>query len=425
MKEKRTAIAVVEAVEKVMQFAKSGSNEKVSLHEAFGRYLGEDLVANQDLPIFDRSPYDGYAIRAQDTTNSPSTLEVVGDIHAGMLFPNEVDCMQAVRVMTGAQIPRGCNAVVMVELVKEYEENGKKYIQINRSFQKGDNIAFQGEEVKKGTLLATKGTYINPGIIALLATFGYAEVAVAKQPIVGLYAVGTDLLDVNDPLEAGKIRDSNTYMILSQIQRLGAKVKYFGRRESEVDVNINFFQKALSEVDIFITTGGVSVGEYDLLPKTYEQLGANVLFNKVAMRPGSVTTAAIVNDKLLFGLSGNPSACYVGFELFVRPVIKAFMGSLKPHLKKEKAMLMKDFLKANPFLRFVRARIANQDEKRIVFPTGFDKSSSVASLCEANALIVFPGGTKGYRKESIVDILLLEDSEGSEWPWNDLFPLYK
>jgi len=425
MREKRTVITVKEAVRRVMQHTYVGSKETIPLEEAYGRYLAEDLRANQDVPAFDRSPYDGFAIRAEDTEKGPSMFEVIGEIRAGTVFNREVGAYQAVRIMTGAQIPTGCDVVVMVELVKEFEDNDKTHIHIKRSFKKGDNIAYQGEDTKKGMILAKKGTYINPGIVALLATFGFSEIAVTQKPVVGILAIGTDLLDVNEPLEQGKIRDSNTAMLLSQIQRLGGSVKYFGRIKGEYTLYVKTIKEALSQVDLLITTGGASVGDHDYLPAIYEQLGATVLFNKVAMRPGSITTVAHVDGKLLFGLSGNPSACYVGFELFVRPVINTYMDNPKPHMKKEKAILNANVLKANPFLRFVRAKLVTKDEKRFISPCGLDKSSSVASLAQTNAFIVFPGGTQGYRKGMLVDVLLLEEKVGSEWPWNDLFPSYK
>ncbi|WP_243522317.1 gephyrin-like molybdotransferase Glp [Bacillus pseudomycoides] len=419
--ERRVPITVEEAVRKVMEFANCGLKELVPLELAYGRTLADDLVADHDVPSFDRSPYDGFAIRADDTTwvsqENPILFEVIGEIGAGSVFPQEVGAFQAVRIMTGAQIPKGCNAVVMLELTRQYEDVGKNYMEVKRSFKKGDNISFQGEDARKGTILAKRGSYINPGISALLATFGYSEVPVAKKPVIGLLATGSELFDVDEPLQPGKIRNSNTYMILSQIRRAGGRVKYFGKFSDDFDTCHAAVKEALSQVDMLITTGGVSVGDYDYLPAIYEKLGASVLFNKVAMRPGSVTTVAQLNGKLLFGLSGNPSACYVGFELFVRPSIRTYMFSEKPHLKREKALLGEDFLKPNPFTRFVRAKLQYNEGQLVAYPSGFDKSSSVSSLAESNILIVLLGGTRGYKKGMFVDVLLLEDNEGSEWPW--------
>ncbi|MDG0948140.1 molybdopterin molybdotransferase MoeA [Bacillus paranthracis] len=419
--ERRVPITVEEAVRKVMEFTNEGLKELLPIELAYGRVLAEDLVADHDVPSFNRSPYDGFAIRAEDTNlasyETPIVFEVVGEIGAGSLFDEKVGPFQAVRIMTGAQIPSGCDAVVMLELTRQYEEAGSKYMELKRSFKTGDNISFQGEDARKGTVLAKKGTYIHPGISALLATFGYSEVPVARKPVVGLLATGSELLDVNNSLQPGKIRNSNTYMILSQIRRAGGRVKYFGKFSDDFYTCFTAVKEALSQVDMLITTGGVSVGDYDYLPAIYEKLGASVLFNKVAMRPGSVTTVAQLNGKLLFGLSGNPSACYVGFELFVRPCIRTYMFSEKAYVKREKALLGEDFLKPNPFTRFVRGKLTYNEGQLIAYPSGFDKSSSVSSLAETNIFIVLPGGTRGYKKDMFVDVLLLEDNEGSEWPW--------
>ncbi|HDR7793752.1 TPA: molybdopterin molybdotransferase MoeA [Bacillus luti] len=419
--ERRVPITVEEAVCKVMEFANNGLKELVPLELAYGRILSADLVADHDVPSFNRSPYDGFAIRAEDTTlanqETPIAFEVVGEIGAGSIFHEEVGPLQAVRIMTGAQIPKGCDAVVMLELTRQYKDGGKDYMEVKRSFKTGDNISLQGEDARKGTILARKGTYIHPGISALLATFGYSEVPVARKPVIGVLATGSELLDVNESLQPGKIRNSNTYMILSQIRRVGGRVKYFGKFSDDFDTCFMAVKEALSKVDMLITTGGVSVGDYDYLPAIYEKLGASVLFNKVAMRPGSVTTVAQLNGKLLFGLSGNPSACYVGFELFVRPCIRKYMFNKKAHLKKERALLGENFPKPNPFTRFVRAKLQYDEGQLIAYPAGFDKSSSVSSLAETNIFIVLPGGTRGYQRGMFVDVLLLEDNEGSEWPW--------
>lgn len=429
MIEKRTPIAFGKAVQKVMNYADRGKIESVSLENAYGRSLAEDLVADHDVPSFDRSPYDGFAIRSEDTVlttrTSPASLEVIGEIGAGSVFQGMVGRNQAVRIMTGAQIPSGADAVVMLELTKEYTAAGKKLIEIKRTFKSGDNISFRGEDTRKGATLAAKGSFITPGVVALLATFGYQEVPVAKKPVVGVLATGSELLEVNELLQPGKIRNSNSYMILSQIERAGGEAIYFGKFSDDLDQCVHAVENALSQVDILITTGGVSVGDYDYLPAIYERLGAEVLFNKIAMRPGSVTTVAALHQKLLFGLSGNPSACFVGFELFVRPIIRYNNFHRFPHMRKEKAFLGQDFLKANPFTRFVRASLHFDEGRLIALPSGFDKSSAVSSLAEANSLIILPGGTRGYESGMMVDVLLLDDQKGCEWPWENIVAFYK
>lgn len=234
-------------------------------------------------------------------------------------------------------------------------------MKLKRPFHSGDNVSFKGEDIKQNQVLVKKGAVINPGVAALLATFGYSNVKVVKQPVVGIVTTGSELLEVHESLQPGKIRNSNSYMIAAQIMKAGGKVRYYGQLADELDACFTAVQSAMDEVDILITTGGVSVGDYDYLPAIYERLQANVLFNKIAMRPGSVTTVAEVDGKLLFGLSGNPSACYVGFELFVHPVIKTYLYAKEPHVYRADAILQKDFPKPNPFTRFVRAKVTIVD----------------------------------------------------------------
>ncbi|MEM4996735.1 gephyrin-like molybdotransferase Glp [Priestia sp. SB1] len=420
MLESRTPISIPEAIEKVMTYKRKGSIERVSITESYGRYLGEDIIADQNVPHFNKSLYDGFAVRAQDcveVSNEHSVeFEVVGEIGAGSVFEEEVKPFQAVRIMTGAQVPHSCDAVVMLEVTKSYEKEGKTYMALSRRASKWEHIALKGEETKKGDVLVSKGTRINPGVTAFLATFGYADVAVVKQPVVGVLTTGSELLDVNEPLEPGKIRNSNSYMALAQIVRSGGIPKYLGKLEDDFDRCYEAVEKALEEVDILLTTGGVSVGDYDYLPAIYEKLGANVLFNKIAMRPGSVTTVAERNGQLLFGLSGNPSACYVGFELFVRPIVRSFLHSPAPHLHKTKAVLNGRFKEPNAFTRMVRGEITDEGGRLLVTPVGMDKSGAISSLAAANGLIVLPGGEHGYDRGIEVDVLHLE-KEGTSSLW--------
>ena len=421
MLERRNPISIGEAVRQIMNHQISGGTEYVSINESYGRYLSEDLIATSNVPHFDRAPYDGFAVRSIDTLeasqSNPVELKVIDHLGAGMVSAKTVGEKQAVRIMTGAMMPNGTDAVVMFEVAKDYEKNGVPYMSIKRKINKGTNVSFTGEDAKQGEVLVEKGTFINPGIQAMLATFGYNEVPVSKKPLIGLFATGTELLEVNEALEPGKIRNSNSYMIAAQIERAGGNVHYFGKLPDEFDTCFEAVKDALNEVDLLITTGGVSVGDFDYLPGIYEKLGAEVLFNKVAMRPGSVSTVAVYNGKILFGLSGNPSACYVGFELFARPIIRTQLFSNRPHLRKEKALLEVDFPKANPFTRFVRSATFIDEGKLKSTPSGLDKSNIIMSLAGANSLMILPGGTRGFKAGTEVEVLLLEDQIGSEWPW--------
>lgn len=413
----RKAIPVNQAVNLVMNHRFRGETERISIIDSDGRRLAEPVVATNDVPSFDKSPYDGFAFRSIDTVNrtenNPATFEVVEHIGAGVLPQKKVGEGQAIRIMTGAQIPEGADCVAMLEDCQTYDEDGKTFMALDKQMEPNQNIIVKGSEVEEGTVLVEKGTLINPGVKALLATFGYIEVLTGKKPLIGILATGTELLEVDEPLEPGKIRNSNAYMVASQVIRAGGEYKYFGKLADEFGPSFEIIQQALKEVDILITTGGVSVGDFDLMPDIYAELGADVLFNKVAMRPGSVTTVATFNDKLLFGLSGNPSACYVGFELFVSPIIKYSLFSSTPFLKRTTARMAMDFPKANPFSRFVRSYVTfNHQGSLNVHLAGMDKSNVVSSLAHTTSLMILPGGTGGYRKGDQVEVLLLNDMEG-------------
>ncbi len=414
MVEIRKPIPVAEAVERVMKSVHKVATEILPLEDTYGRVLAEPIVAKHDVPPFDRSPYDGFAIRAEDSTGASGdtrkAFNVVGEIGAGHVADRPIEQGESFRIMTGALIPENADAVVMLEQTVENDQG----FTLRKPFEAGENISRQGEDCKEGELLIEAGTIIHPGTIALLATFGYSEVRVAKQPIAGVLSTGTELLGVSDELEPGKIRNSNGPMINAQLTRMGVEYKSYGMMEDDLDACTEIVEKALQETDLLITTGGVSVGDYDYLPTIYERLGAEVLFNKVAMRPGSVTTVAVLGDKLLFGLSGNPSACFTGFELFTRPAILSMMGCTAPYMPKIQAALGDDFKKANPFMRFVRASWTMTEQGIVATPAGFNKSSAVSSIARGNCIIVLPSGTRGFEKGMMVDVLLLGAEQGTE-----------
>ena len=414
MVEIRKPIPVAEAVERVMKSVHKVATEILPLEDTYGRVLAEPIVAKHDVPPFDRSPYDGFAIRAEDSTGASGdtrkAFNVVGEIGAGHVADRPIEQGESFRIMTGALIPENADAVVMLEQTVENDQG----FTLRKPFEAGENISRQGEDCKEGELLIEAGTIIHPGTIALLATFGYSEVRVAKQPIAGVLSTGTELLGVSDELEPGKIRNSNGPMINAQLTRMGVEYKSYGMMEDDLDACTKIVEKALQETDLLITTGGVSVGDYDYLPTIYERLGAEVLFNKVAMRPGSVTTVAVLGDKLLFGLSGNPSACFTGFELFTRPAILSMMGCTAPYMPKLQAALGDDFKKANPFMRFVRASWTMTEQGIVATPAGFNKSSAVSSIARGNCIIVLPSGTRGFEKGMMVDVLLLGAEQGTE-----------
>ncbi len=416
--ERRQPIPVEEAVKKVHQFQKHGQVEWVPLKNSLGRWIAEDILADHDVPAFDRSPYDGFALRAEDTKDAssehPVEFEVIDHIGAGIVSAKTIGPFQAIRIMTGAKIPKGANVVIMLELTKTFEKDGKSMMSLKRSLKKGDNISRQGEETLKGNVMIKKGSKVTPGVTAILATFGYAVVPVVKKPVIGIISTGTELLQVSDAMVDGKIRNSNLSMVYAQVIEAGGEPLDLGGVSDDFDQSYEAVKAALSKVDMLITTGGVSVGDFDFLPAIYEKLGADVLFNKVAMRPGSVTTvAALPNGQLLYGLSGNPAACFVGFELFVKPIIYKWCLKENPFPVFAEAKLTHDFPKANPFTRFVRASLDFAGSQLSVTPTGLDKSSAVTSIARADCFIVLPGGTRGFSAGDQVSVLLFHHEGGA------------
>ncbi len=413
--EKRVPIPLDEAISRVVRRAKEGETEWVPLEEADFRYLAEEVRADHDIPLFDRSMYDGFALRAEDTAGatagSPVQLKVVESIPAGFEATRPLLPGTAMRIMTGAALPHGADAIVMLEDVLERKTEAGPLIEVYSPVTPGQHISFKGEDIAQGTVLLQPGRRIGPGEKAALATFGYQRVRVFKRPVVGILATGSELLPVHAPMERGKIRNSNSYMLQAQLKQLGAEAKLLGMIGDHFEDSLDAVIKALEDVDYLITTGGASVGDYDFVQKVIEELGAQLLFNKVAMRPGSVTTVATLGDKWLFGLSGNPSACYIGLELFVRPVLRRALGCKQLHLPRRTARLERELSSENAYLRLLRARMKYCENEIWVQPVGLDKSGAISGLIEANCLLMIPPGHHAYHHGDEVSIILLEGEE--------------
>lgn len=408
--EKRTPIPVKDAIERVVKESIDMSTTTVALDKSLGYILAQDIIATYDIPRFNKSPYDGFAIRSSDSQNASGehrkTFKVIDHIGAGSVSEKKLTQGEAIRIMTGAALPQGADAVVMLE---QTIENGDSF-SIRKPFEHHENVALQGEETQENDVVLERGQYINAGTIAVLATYGYTEVPVYRKPSIAIIATGSELLDVADPLEPGKIRNSNGPMINALITKLNLTSKVYKIQHDDLESSIAVVKQAKEAHDIVITTGGVSVGDFDYLPAIYDALQAEVLFNKVAMRPGSVTTVAVTDDTYLFGLSGNPSACFTGFELFVKPAVYAMMGANAIYPQIVQATLMEDFAKPNPFSRFIRATATFNGKEMTVVPSGFNKSGAVIAIAHSNAMIMLPGGTRGFRKGYTVDVILTESS---------------
>ncbi|WP_409327510.1 molybdopterin molybdotransferase MoeA [Staphylococcus pseudoxylosus] len=406
--EKRNPIPVREAIERVVSQDIYTKQIEVPLENSVSYILAEDIVATYEIPRFNKSPYDGFALRSIDTEgasgNHRITFNVIDHIGAGSVSEKEVGPFEAVRIMTGAEMPKGADAVVMLEQTVENEQS----FTIRKSFTANENVSLKGEETQIGDTVLNKGQQVNPGAIAVLATYGYTQVKVFDKPSIGVIATGSELLEVGDDLEPGKIRNSNGPMIAALSQTFNLDVAAYQIQEDDLKSSIQVVKDAMSKHDIVITTGGVSVGDFDYLPQIYDEINAEVLFNKIAMRPGSVTTVAVADGKYLFGLSGNPSACFTGFELYVKPAVLHMMGATAIYPQMVQATLMEDLTKANPFTRFVRATATFNGKSMTVVPSGFNKSGAVVAIAHSNAMIMLPRGTRGYQKGYTVDVILTE-----------------
>lgn len=411
MKFNREAIPAGAAQDRILQHIKPGAAETVRLEEAWGRRLAEDVYASHPVPHFRRSGMDGFALRAAETAgaspDAPARLEVAAVIPCGEVMKEPLLPGQAARIMTGAAVPDEADAVIMFELTDTVEEDGRTYVQVKKEMRQGANISETGLEMKEGELLLEAGRPVSPGESALLAMFGYPSVRVAKKPSVAVFATGSELLRVDEALQPGRIRNSNGYMIAAQVREAGADPVLMDPIPDDVELAKRMILKAMDDYDAVVTTGGVSVGDYDILYDLTQQWDGELLFNKVAMRPGSPTTAGVRNGKLLFALSGNPGACFVGFELFARPALLAMQGVRNPIRPEHSALMAVDYTKGDKFTKYLRGVREVKDGTVYVRPVGIDASSVTVSIRDSDCLIVIPFGDSGVAAGAAVSVIPL------------------
>jgi molybdopterin molybdotransferase len=398
----KSFISLEEAVDILDKNIKQLSIEEVSLIDGIKRVLAEDIHSKIDNPPFDKSAMDGYAIIAEDSSNNEK-IKVIDKIFAGEVCDSEVTKKTAVRIMTGAPIPKGANAVIKQEDVTVYDND---YIVLNRELKANDNICLKGEDIKKGTLLVSKNKKLDFADIGIIASTGINKIKVYKMPEIALVSTGDEVIDVEDELIEGKIFNSNKYTIISRVIELGYKIKYIKHiKDSEDDIGecINNISK---DVDLIITTGGVSVGEKDLLNEVIDEIDGRRLFWKVKMKPGSSVLCSIVNKAIVVSLSGNPTAALTGFELFVKTILEKLSGKNIIEIKREKAILCDEFNKKSPQRRFIRGRFTCEDGKQKVYLTQVKSGNGIlSSNLNSNCMIEVNAGTEGLKSGELVDII--------------------
>jgi molybdopterin molybdotransferase len=401
-------ISVAEAIQIVRQQTRPLPSERVKLEHALNRVLAEDIIADSDLPPFDRAQMDGYAVRAEETTDAPVRLRIVGESAAGKGWHHELKEGEAVRIMTGAPVPAGADSVQQVELTHELKDH--TVVELLETVEPGRSIVQRGAEIQAGETVLQSGTIINAAMMAVLAAFGYAEVAVGRRPRVGVLATGSELVSVDEKPGQDQIRDSNNYSIGAYAQLNGATVERLPLARDETSVLKNQIAKAAEECDIVVTSGGVSMGVYDVTKVALQELNAEIFFERIALRPGKPTVfARLPNGTLVFGLPGNPVSVAVTFNLFARTALLAMQGATEPALKHETAVLARSVKGNVERESYLPAQLTtNDDGQLIAFPLKWGGSSDFVAFALTTALVVVPAGTRSLEADSVVRVLRLQ-----------------
>lgn len=341
----------------LLETVSSVETERVPLSWCGGRILAQALIAQENVPAFDRSPYDGYALRAADTAcatkEHPVTLRILEEIPAGSVPTQAIGAGQAAKILTGAPIPDGADAVVMFEKTHFTATHVTVFEPVNA----GDNIVRTGEDIRRGAVLAQQGAVIDAGLAGTLAAQGDAVPEVYRRPRVAVLSTGSELVEADAVPTSGKIRNTNRCMLETALWQLGCQPVYLGIVGDSVAEIAAALEQGITTCDAVITTGGVSVGDYDLTPAAMETIGAEILFRGVEMKPGMACVYATCKGKLLCGLSGNPASALTNFYAVALPALKKLTGRSDCLPREISVTLAADFRKKNRQTRFLRGRL--------------------------------------------------------------------
>jgi molybdenum cofactor synthesis domain-containing protein len=400
-------IPVTEAVGIVVGKTEPLASERVALDEALGRVLAEDVCADTDLPPFDRAQMDGYAVRSADLREAPARLRVVGEAAAGSGWRGTLQAGEAVRIMTGAPLPAGADSVQQVEVTREDEGGG--LVLIERATEPGQFYVPRASEIRKGERVLEAGEEINAARMAVLASFGYAEVPVRRRPRVAVLATGTELVQVGEKPGEDQIRDSNSYSLAAYARLAGAEVErlpFAGDDPETLRVEI---ERAAARSDLLVLSGGVSMGRYDFTKGALHALGAELFFERVALRPGKPTVfARLPGGALVFGLPGNPVSVSVTFNLFARPALRVMQGARAAEPFEETAVLSRPAKGATERVSYLPAALSTDAEGRLLAePLKWGGSSDFVAFARATALVIVPAGVKLAEAGSVVKVIRL------------------
>ncbi|HIQ29807.1 MAG TPA: molybdopterin molybdenumtransferase MoeA [Candidatus Caldiarchaeum subterraneum] len=388
----------------------------VGLEDSLGRVCGEDIKSPVDVPDFDRSAVDGYAVRAEDTfgasPTNPIQLKLIGTIHAG----DEVEKLpplnqgEAIAVLTGAPIPRGANAVVMVEHSRR-EDN---VIEVTRQVHPLQNISRRGEDFKKDDVVVKRGTVIKPWHIAALASLNITEVPIYEELKIAILSTGSEIVELGETPGRGKVVNSSKPMLKTLVREAGCRPIDLGTVPDDFEVIVDKIREGVRIGDMLLVTGGTSVGERDLVPEAVNRAGnPGVVFHGVKIRPAKPTGAGVVDGKPVFMLSGYPVSALIGFQLFVKPLIARFYQMPLEEPCRVRAVLSRRV--ANPVdnRSFVRVRVEKHGEKYVAEPLMHTGSGLISTLTRANAMLVIPEGVEGYEEGEEVEVIMLQPIEAA------------
>lgn len=378
--------------------------EEISVLDALGRVIAEDIVAPHNQPPFPRSPLDGYAMQASDskgaTLENPVVLKVVDEVMAGSVSNHHVTDGEAVRIMTGAPIPEGADCIIR----QEETDCGDELVKIYREHKVFENYCIAGEDYKKGQCLISKKTPLTSVEIGLLASVGRQNISVYKLPEIHLMTTGDELVMPGQPLQKGKIYDSNLYCLGTRLRQLGFPVVLHDNIEDNPESVADQIDGIAKQAKVIITTGGVSVGKKDIMHDVFRILKVKKLFWKMALKPGTPTLCGMHKDALIIGLSGNPFGAVTNLEIFVRPVLGYLTNNETLIPIKQKGILKHDFGKPSRVRRFVRARY---EGGKVYLPEGLHSSGVLSSMVGCNCLIDIPNGSEDVHKGDEVLVWML------------------
>jgi len=400
-------IKLEQAQKTVLSLVYPTLKQEVSLEASLGRVLAEPVVAELDIPPFDRSPLDGYALHGEDTQGElPVDLKLTGEIPAGDYFNDLVERGSAVRILTGSPLPPGANSVIRQEDTEEVSG----FVRIHKPVKPGANISRQGEDIKRGEQF-NPGGEITPALIGVLASQGLERVKVYAKPKVALASTGDELVELGSRLAPGKIYNTNLYSLGAMVQSWGGETVCLGLVKDRVEDLARVIAQGLEKADLVVTTGGASVGTYDVTLEAMKQAGAEILFWRVAMKPGTPVICGRKGSKLILGLSGNPAAAMISAALLLGPMVRKLSGYNNYFPKRISAISRNSFNKTSGVRRMIRANTGLE-------PAGFTASfpeqqqpGVLKSMLYTNALVDLPPGAV-LENGQMCEVILLDQWEG-------------